>query len=352
MSPSDDDFEDLERKVDNVESSVDDLNIDLEDLNYDIEQLRFSKEDYEIYHYPSIIQRYQNNLVKVQQRPEELFFPSSEERIKEYFKNNFASFDYNKIKYESTIDFSIVGKIVSSQGRSGSSFIENIDNVILINKPLLLFYGIEQIAAFYSNLHFNFTWDNNSLNTIRSDLAKHGIDALHFKNKVNLKNPIEDLLNKKIKLEKTGLVQRFFLAFDSRFLQYFTQRLEITFIDLIKLFYLFCPIPHKTKEVFIELFGSKHNLPRQLLDFYINYRNKLNIFSIYLLSFILCHLCRYKLYAWTILLDSEEKNIGYFIRFFLNYSKKYFTKTIFDSVYSNEQAIKRIEKFGSPNRLF
>lgn len=201
-------------------------------------------------------------------------------------------------------------------------------------------------------MHFNFTWNNNSLDTIRNDLAKHGIDALHFKNKVDLKNPIEDLLNKKIKLEKTGLAQRFFLTFDSRFLKFFTQRLEIAFIDLIKLFYLFCPIPHKTKKIFIELYGSRHNLPRHLLDFYINYRNKLNIFSIYLLSFIFCHLCRYKLYAWTILLDSEEKNIGYFIRFFLNYSKKYFTKTIFDSVYSNEQVIKRIAKFGSPNKLF
>jgi len=51
-------------------------------------------------------------------------------------------------------------------------------------------------------------------------------------------------------------------------------------------------------------------------------------------------MCRYKLYAWTMILNSEEKNIGHFITYFINYSKKYFIKKVFDKVYDDEQKIK------------
>ena len=241
-------------------------------------------------------------------------------------------------------NFTIVSKIISYQGSSGSSFIETIEDVIEINKPLLLFYGIEQIAAYYSNLHFNFTWKNDDFNSLRGDFSKHGIDAFQFKNIVDLENPIEDLLNKKIRLEKGGLAQRFFLAIAPEFLNYFSNRIEISLVDLLKWFYLFGSIPNKAKKIFQELYGSERTLPESMIDFYRRHRHggNLEIYLIYLLSFLFCHMCRYKLYAWTVLLNSEEKNIGYFIKFFLKYSKRYFIKKVFDKVYANEQKIKRL----------
>ncbi len=351
MSPSEDDFNELERKIDYLESSVDDITTNIEDLNFNIEELKFSKEDYEIYLYPATIERYLNMLSKLQQVNRRSFFPSSEDKIKKYFNNNFASFDHANIMYESTVDLKVISKIISYQGKSGSSFIENVDNVIDINKPLLIFYGVEQIAAYFSNLYFNFTWKNDLLNPIRGGLIKHGIDSFEFKNKVDLDNPIEDLLNKKIKLRNGGLAQRFFLTIAPEILQYFTQNLEIPFIELLKLFFIFCPIPYKTKKTFEELYGSRNSLPDNLIEMYYKHRKKLNLYSIYLLSFLFCHLCRYKLYDWTVLLNSEEKSIGYFVKYFLKYSKKYFIKTVFDEVYENELKIKRWLKYGRPRSL-
>jgi len=340
MSPPEDDFEDLEHEIEDLKSSIENLDDEIRVINYDLDEMKFSKEDYEIYLFPTTIKRYLDNIIEIQKGKYELFFPSSARRIKEYFTTNFPTFNHIKIKYDPTDDFNVICKIISDQGRSGSSFIENVENVININKPLLLFYGIEQISAFYSNLHFNFTWENSEFNLIRYAFVRHGIDTFEFKNEVDLSNPIEDLLKKKIKLKKAGLAQRFFLTIAPEFLPYFSDELEIALIDLFKLFFLFSPIHHKTSKIFIDLYGSRNNLSNDMIQFYFRHRNSLDLFSIYLLSFIFCHMCRYKLYAWTMILNSEEKNIGHFITYFLNYSKKYFIKKVFDKVYDDEQKIK------------
>lgn len=346
MSPPEDDLEKIKDDIHDVKSNVDDLNEEIENISYIIDELKFTKEDYEIYLFPITIQRYLNNLVNLQQRNGESFFPSYETRIEDYFQTKFPLFDHNKIKYESTDDFGIISKIISDQGRSGSSFIENVDNIIDINKPLLLFYGIEQISAFYSNLHFNFTWVNINFKTIRKAFTNHGIDAFQFKNEIDLSNPIDDLLGKKIKLKKTGLPQRFFLTIAPGFLPYFDNELEFSLIDLLKLFFIFSPIPYKTKKIFEDLYASRNDLSNDLIEFYFRHRQNLDLFLIYLLSFIFCHMCRYKLYAWTLILNSEEKNIGYFIAYFLNYSKRYFIKKVFDQVYENDETLKaRLESF-------
>ncbi len=106
------------------------------------------------------------------------------------------------------------------------------------------------------------------------------------------------------------------------FLQYFTQKLEIPFIELLKLFFIFSPIPSKVKKTFEELYGARHTLSKHLTNMYFKHRKRLTLFLTYLLSFLFCHLCRYKQYKWTVLLNSEEKNIGYFIKYFLKYSTK------------------------------
>lgn len=342
MSPSEEDFEEVDYEINDLKTSVENINNKIKIINYDMGELRFSKKDYEIYLLSPTIKQYLDNIIDIQQkRIVGLFFPSSGTRIKEYFQLNFPTFDHIKIKYESTDDFSIICKIISYQGRSGSSFIENIDKMIDINKPLLLFYGIEQISAFYSNLHFNFTWANKYFTPIRNNFAKHGIDAFQFKNEIDLSNPILDILDKKIKLKKLGLAQKFFLTYAPEFLVYFNDELEISLIDLLKLFFLFNPIPNKTRQIFIDLYGSRNHLSEDLINFYNRHEQNIDLFLIYLLSFIFCHMCRYKLYAWTLILNSEEKNIGYFITFFLNYSKKYFIKKVFDQVYENDQGIKR-----------
>lgn len=352
VSPSEDKFEELDGKINDLESSIDHINNEIGDINYNIEELKFSKEDYEIYLFPTTVRRYLKNLVKLQQDEYETFFPSSESRIREYFNTNFSPFDHSQIKYSSTEDLKTASKIISYQGRSGSSFIENIDKVIDINKPLLLFYGIEQLAAYYSNLHFNFTQANNNLNVIRTRISKHGISAFQFKNPVDLDNPIDDLLNKKIRLQPAGVPQRFFLAIAPDFLRYFSEKLEISLLDLLKFFYLFMQIPYKTKRIFEELYGSKETLPDPMVDFYYRHSEDLDLYLIYLLSFLLCHMCRYKLYDWALLLNSEEKNIGYFIKYFLQYSRNYFIKKIFDNIYKNDETIKGMLRHGSVKPLF
>lgn len=333
-------IEELESKVDENEFKIDNLEDRVEDIDFDIENIKFSQDDFEIYLLPSTISKYIENLIKLQKINGFEFYPKSEANIIQYFKPNFKNFDYNHIKFKETSDLNLVSKIISYQGRSGTSFIENIDNIIDINKPLMLFFGIEQLSAFFSNLHFNFTWENTDFNKVRSDFTKHGIDSYEFKNKVDINNPIEDILNKKIKLEKAGLAQRFFMSIPSDFLIYFDNRLEISLVELLKLFYLFSPIPNRIKKKFEELYGSFKTLPKNILKLYQNHRERLLMFLIYLITFILCHLCRYKLYAWSKLLKSDEGNIGYFIKFFIKFSKVYFIKEIFDYLFKNEKDIK------------
>ncbi len=340
MSPPEDELEEINYEISDLKDYIEDIKKEIENVNYKIDDLKSTIEDYEIYLFPTTIQRYLRNLVNLQQIKSESFFPSYDKRIKQYFQASFPSFDYKKIKYKSTDTFNVISKIISDQGRSGSSFIENMDNVIDINKPLLLFYGIEQISAFYSNLHFNFTWVNNDFKPIRNTFAKHGIDAFQFKNEIDLTNPVEDILSKKIKLKKFGLAQRFFLTISSDFLQYFNDELEISLIDLLKLFFIFSSIPTKLKKIFEELYGSSNDLSEDLIKIYHRHRQNLDLFLIYLLSFVFCHMCRYKLYTWTLILNSEKKNIGYFITYFLNYSRRNFIKRIFDQLSENDEIVK------------
>ncbi len=57
---------------------------------------------------------------------------------------------------------------------------------------------------------------------------------------------------------------------------------------------------------------------------------------IYMLSFLFCHLSRYKMDIWIYLLECEEKNISFFIKYFLKYAKLFFIKRLFSDIYLQE----------------
>lgn len=356
MGEDDERLEELESEIEDVKSNLDEKSYEFEQgidkLNFELENLQFSREKYEIYLYPYTIKSYIENLLKLQKRDKTSFFPSNLVNIKKYFNEIFEEFDYNFIKYKNLKDFDVIAKIIAFQGRSGTSFIESVENIIELNKPLMLYYGIMQLATYFSNLHFNFTWKNNELSSIRKNMQRHGVDSFEFKNKVSLENPVNNILKKKIRLERKGLAHRFFLTYEPSFLHYFIIRQEISLIDLLKLFFLHSPIPNTIRNKFKENFGNLSSLPNSLKSLGTRgHRNEKTIFTIYLLSFLFCHLCRYKLYEWTLLLESDEMNIGYFVRFFLKFAKTYFIKTIFDLLHENDRRIKHWLKHPVSNLL-
>ena len=54
-----------------------------------------------------------------------------------------------------------------------NNFITSVDKVIPINKPVLLFYGIEQLATLYSYMHFNFTQENSLIQGVITSYSIH-----------------------------------------------------------------------------------------------------------------------------------------------------------------------------------
>ncbi len=56
-----------------------------------------------------------------------------------------------------------ISKIISNQGWSDFHYLENLSKNINLNKPIIMYYGIIQLGAFFSNLHFNFTVQNHEV---------------------------------------------------------------------------------------------------------------------------------------------------------------------------------------------
>ncbi len=160
-------------------------------------------ESYDIYFSHATINNYLELVMKKQTNKKSSFFPSKEDDIKKYFDKLDPNFDYGFLKYTSNNDLSLICKIIGDQGISGYSYLENVDNIINLNKPTLMFYGIEHLAAYFRNLYFNFTDENQQYNQIKKKFHRHGIDSFEFKSlQTNLK--IEELLEKKIKLKLEG----------------------------------------------------------------------------------------------------------------------------------------------------
>ncbi len=123
------------------------------------------EDDYKLYLEPFTIRQYLQKLTTIQKRIKFYYFPSSRRKIKNYCL-------------------------------------------------FILFYGIEHLAAFYLNLHLNFTYENPYLSRIRrSKIGVHGIDPSDFY-KIPSELNLENFLNYKLKFGKFGLAPRFFLLLD------------------------------------------------------------------------------------------------------------------------------------------
>ena len=296
---------------------------------------RFDVLDYNIYFQPLNIKKYLSKLIKIQNLENEKFFPSEENYIQTYFDEISKNFNYNKIKYTNESKLDIVSSILANIGRSGSVFIKSTENLEYINKPVLLFYGIEHLSAFFLNIHYNFTQENFSLSPIMSSqYYKHGIDSNQF-NRIDINEDLINLFNNKISLTKQGFASRFFLSLEFPLNEYFFPQREISLIELIQTFFLTTRIgiSPKMKSLVMEDLS-----PFLKKDNELDYDEDIDLFVFYMLSFIFSHLSRYKMYTWQKLITSEDYNIGFYLKFIIDTIKELYIRKIFSIIdYYNER---------------
>lgn len=328
----DDQMSEVEDKCEELEISVNDLN----DRILYIEEQNIFTENYKIFLYPATIKEFIENLIKLQSINDqfEKYYPASLRDVENYF-NNF-SFNPENIKYKDDIpegERKIIFKLISDQGWSGFNYLENLENNIDLNKPIVLYYGILQSVAYFSNLHFNFTSHNRRLSQI-ANIRTHGIDLNEFKN-IGFNPSISSILSKKIKLQKTGLASRFTLAYESNLLSYFINETTISLIDLLKNY--FWKVEGLGKSELKQEYG------RGDPDVYFNSK----ILSLYLISYTLSMLSRYKIDVWVKLLENKETKISYFIKYFLKFAKSEFLYSIYNRIDKERYSIPQMSRTAS-----
>ena len=269
---------------------------------------RFDILDYDIYFQPLNAKKYLSKLIRIQNLENEKFFPNDKTYIQSYFDEISQNFNHNKIKYTAETNLNLVSDILTNIGRSGYEFIKSTELLGYINRPILLFYGIEHLSAFYLNMHYNFTQENSSLASIKSSkYFKHGIDSNQF-NHIDINENLTKLLDYKIILNKNGFASRFFLSLGFPLNDYFYPQRQISLIELIQTFFLTTRIgiSHKMKSLVMEDLS-----PFLKKDNELNYDEDIDLFTFYMLSFIFSHLSRYKMYTWQKLITLEDYNIGF-----------------------------------------
>ncbi|GAH53866.1 unnamed protein product, partial [marine sediment metagenome] len=230
----------------------------------------------------------------MQDQASHLYYPAPNQRVSDYFNILSTKFNPININYKNVNNLEYLSKIISNMGRSGYNYIRSYINVIDLNKPVLLFYGIEHLAAFYLNLHLNFTEENEELLKVpRHKLGAHGIEPSDF---YSTKSNFEllNLINANIKLQKFGLSPRFFLLLHFPMEDLFLQQSRISLIELLYLFFLKLRIgiPRKIVQRFLDNFGDL--VPKSEQE----YSEDLDLFVYYTLSFIFSHLARYRMGTW------------------------------------------------------
>ena len=76
----------------NLDDKIEDIEIKLEEIYINIDEIKFSKEAYEIYLYPTTINRYIINLINLQHIKGEWFHPRLLPSISIYFRENLNNF--------------------------------------------------------------------------------------------------------------------------------------------------------------------------------------------------------------------------------------------------------------------
>lgn len=292
------------------------------------------EENYKIYFSHATINNYLKLVIKKQTNKKQLFFPSKEDDFIKYFDKLDSNFQCNLLKYSSTSDLSLICKFIGNLGLSGYSYLENIDNVINLNKPTLMFYGFEHLGAYFRNLYFNFTDENQHYNQIKRKLHRHGIDSFEFKN-LQIKLDLEKLLEKKIKLKLEGLCPSFFLVYrddhSSSLVDLFINESEISFMELLRNFFYIVNeyIPDLIRAKFQEEFGK--DWPKIRLNS--------TLFTLYLLAFIFSHISRYKLNIWSYIFENRFSNLSFYINYILKYGRIIFIKLLFERIFYNEMSM-------------
>ena len=245
-------------------------------------------------------------------------------RIKKYFNVISTKITLPSLKYTEDSEMDYIRTYVSNLGKSGYNFIQNVSDVIYINQPVILFYGIEHLSAFFFNLHLNFTPENRYLSQISQRKYRiHGIKSGEF-NDILPNQSINDILHKKIKLEKYGLAPRFFTLCETPFEYFFINKFSFSLIELLNVFYrkTGIGIPRGIQTSFLDDF--KIEISPKKFNCY-----NLDLLIFYLLSFIFSHLARYRINTWKRLLWEEDDNLGYYIRFALKTISKMYVRRIF-----------------------
>lgn len=300
----------------------------------------FSSEQYkiladyeiEITYQPLTITKYIRSLLKVQSHENASYYPLIEEQVKTFFENINPSFNYRNIKYSSSSKIEMIARIIAFIGESGYNYIKSVYNVSPLNQPTLLFYGVEQLATFFSYIFFNFTQENTKINSIRGNFRRHGIDSWQFNN-IKSSMSIDNLLQTKIKLLKVGAAQRFFLTLGFPVDQFFFKELELSLLDLMQNFFTNLQIGLSPDLVskFMDDLSLEENVK-------IEYHQDLDLFIFYCLSFLFSHLSRYKIFTWQKLLQTNEKNLGFYIKFLIKKIEDLFLRKIFSILgYEKEQ---------------
>jgi len=303
---------------------------------------RFDNLDYDIYFQPLNIKKYLSKVIKIQNLEGEIFFPNELSYIQNYFNEISENFNYNLIKYTNESKLDIVSRILANIGRSGSIFIKSSENLDYINKPVLIFYGIEHLSAFFLNMHYNFTQENSSLSPIMTNqYYTHGIDSNQF-NRININEDMINLLNYKIRLNKQGFASRFFLSLGFPVNNFFILQKDVTLIELIQTFFLTTRIgiSPKMKSLMMEDLS-----PFLKKDNELDYDEDIDLFVFYMLSFIFSHLSRYKMYTWQILITTEEYNIGFYLKFIIDTINELYIRKIFSIIdYYNDRMTSHLRK--------
>lgn len=167
---------------------------------------KVSEFEIEILLQPSTIKRYIESVQELQSLDMSEYFPLSKRAVKVFFSKISPKFEVESIKYSDSDNLDIICQIISYIGRSGYNYIKSADNVITLNQPVLIFYGIEQLSTYFTFMHFNFTGENMKINSIRDKFRRHGINPGEFNN-VKSDSLMDELLDKKISLLEEGAAQ-------------------------------------------------------------------------------------------------------------------------------------------------
>jgi hypothetical protein len=306
----------------------------------------FSEFNIEMMFQPLTIRRYIESVINLQKVEGCEFFPLSEEFVKIFFSEIKSDFDYNLIKYHSCSDLDIICQIISYIGKSGYNYIKSAENVLPLNQPVLIFYGMEQLSAYFASMHFNFTVENTKIDPIRNIFHHHGLDPWEF-NKIDINSSIDEILNKKLKLLTRGAAQRFFFTLGFPLHQYFFEKREYSLFDLIHIFFtkLQIGISNKTEGEY----RTDFSIDREIQ---IEYHEDLNMFIFYTLSFLFSHLSRYKIFTWQKLMESNEKNLGLYLQFLMNKIKSFFIRKLFSILEFEKTRIWMFSKHAKRRDLF